>query len=161
MLATSFVDWQWNWQENTEESVVRERWRPCEDHERKYFKQILGCFRQFSVGFSLYWGIIIILNMMATVLSPMVSHKTHVIQGYLHYIIITTQSISLFYTDGRPKKIHQDLSYDDSLSGRPGAWLVKFFFYMHAITKLKNNLILKFKMISRTSFFFIAFMVYQ
>ena len=67
---------------------------------------------------------------MATVLSPMVSHKTHVIQGYLHYIIITTQSISLFYTDGRPKKIHQDLSYDDSLSGRPGAWLVKKIFFI-------------------------------
>ena len=32
--------------------------------------------------------------------------------------------------------LHQDLSYDESLSDQPGAWLVKkLFFYMHAITK--------------------------
>ena len=49
--------------------------------------------------------------------------------------------------------INQDLSYDESLSGQPGAWLVKENkFYMHAITKLKKDLLLKFKMISRTSF---------
>ena len=34
--------------------------------------------------------------------------------------------------------INQDLSYDESLYGQPGAWLVNFFFDMHAITKLKQ-----------------------
>ena len=33
--------------------------------------------------------------------------------------------------------INQDFSYDESLSGRPGDWLV-IFFYMAAITKLKK-----------------------
>ena len=36
--------------------------------------------------------------------------------------------------------IYQDMSYDKSLSGRPGACLVKkIFFNMHAITKLKKR----------------------
>ena len=54
-------------------------------------------------------------------------------------------------------------SYDDSLSGRLGAWPVKKnIFSMHTITKLKQNLILKFKIIFKTSFvFIIAFMVYE
>ena len=60
-------------------------------------------------------------------------------------------------------EIYQDLSYDDSLSGRPGAWLVKkIFFICMQSQNLKKNLILKFKIISRTSFvFIIAFMVYE
>ena len=37
-------------------------------------------------------------------------------------------------------EVDQDLSYDESLSGRPGAWLVKKRKnYMHAITKLKKT----------------------
>ena len=40
--------------------------------------------------------------------------------------------------------------------------LRKKYFYMHAITNLKKDLILKLKIISRTSFvFIIAFMVYE
>ena len=47
------------------------------------------------------------------------------------------QYIKLIYIK---QKINQDLSYDDSLSDGPGAWLVKkIFFYMHAITKLKKR----------------------
>ena len=36
--------------------------------------------------------------------------------------------------------LDQDLSYDESLSGQPGAWIVKkIFFYVYAITKRKKN----------------------
>ena len=48
--------------------------------------------------------------------------------------------------------LDQDLSYDESLSGRPGAWLVKFFFICMQSQNFKKNLILKFKTISRTFF---------
>ena len=42
---------------------------------------------------------------------------------------------------GNTETLYQDLSYDESLSGRPGAWLVKkIFFCMYAITKLKKRL---------------------
>ena len=59
--------------------------------------------------------------------------------------------------------IYQDLSYDESLSGRPGAWLEKKIFFICMQSQiLKKDLILKFKIISRTSFvFIIAFMVYE
>ena len=59
--------------------------------------------------------------------------------------------------------IYQDLSYGEILAGRPGAWLVKkiIFIGMQSI-KLKRELMLKFKMISRTCLnFMIAFMVYE
>ena len=37
-------------------------------------------------------------------------------------------------------RVYQDLSYDESLTGQPGAWLVKKkLFYMHAITKLQKR----------------------
>ena len=35
--------------------------------------------------------------------------------------------------------INQDLSYGEILVGRPGAWLVKEIFYMHAIKKVKKR----------------------
>ena len=59
--------------------------------------------------------------------------------------------------------IDQDWSYNESLSGRPGAWLVKkIFFVCMQSQNFKKDFILKFKMILRTSFvFMIAFMVYE
>ena len=55
------------------------------------------------------------------------------------------------------------MSYGEILAGRPGAWLVKKnIFYMHEIKKVKKELRLKFKLISRTCFnFMIASMVYE
>ena len=61
-------------------------------------------------------------------------------------------------------QINQDLCYDESLSGQPGTWLVKkiFFICLQSQNFFKKYLILKFKMISRTSFvFMIAFMIYK
>ena len=59
--------------------------------------------------------------------------------------------------------VDQDLSYDESLSGRPGAWLVKKLFIVCMQSQnLKKDFILKFIIIFRTSFvFMIAFMVYE
>ena len=59
--------------------------------------------------------------------------------------------------------LNRDLNYDESLSGRPGAWLEKKIFLICMLSQiLKKDLILKFKIISRTSFvFIIAFMVYE
>jgi len=55
------------------------------------------------------------------------------------------------------------LSYGEILAGRPGAWLVKkLFFICMQSKKLKRELMLKFKMISRTCLvFMIAFTVYE
>ena len=40
----------------------------------------------------------------------------------------------------RIQYIYRDLSYGEILAGRPGAWLVKhYFFYMHAIKKVKKG----------------------
>ena len=36
--------------------------------------------------------------------------------------------------------LYKDLSYGEILAGQPGAWLVKFFFYMHAIKKVKKGI---------------------
>ena len=44
--------------------------------------------------------------------------------------------------------IYQDLSYGEILAGRPEAWLDNFFLCMHS--NFKKDLILKFKIISRT-----------
>ena len=59
--------------------------------------------------------------------------------------------------------LNQDLNYDESLSGRPGAWLVKknIFICMQS-QNFKKDLILKFKTISKTCFIFmIALTVYE
>ena len=55
--------------------------------------------------------------------------------------------------------VDQDLSYDESLTGQPGAWLEKkIFFICMQSQNFKTNLILKFEMFSRTCFIFmIAF----
>ena len=60
-------------------------------------------------------------------------------------------------------RLNQDLSYDESFSGPPGALHVQeIFFICMQSQNLKQDLILKFKIISRTSFvFMIAFMVYE
>ena len=60
-------------------------------------------------------------------------------------------------------RINQDLSYGEILPGRPGAWLVKkIFFICMQSKKLKKEIRLKFKMISKTCLnFMIAFMVYE
>ena len=57
--------------------------------------------------------------------------------------------------------LYQDLSYDEILAGRPEAWLVKKICIICMQSQnLKKYLILKFKVISRTSIVFnIAFMV--
>ena len=67
------------------------------------------------------------------------------------------------FIDIADKLIKQDLSYDVSLSGQPGAWVLKkFFSYMHAITKLKQSPHIEIENDYRTSFFFmIAFLVYE
>ena len=60
------------------------------------------------------------------------------------------------------KLLYQDLSYDESFSGRPGDWLVKKIFFIWLQSQnLNKDLILKFKMIYETCLnFMIAFMVY-
>ena len=59
--------------------------------------------------------------------------------------------------------IYQDLSYDEILAGRPGAWLVKnICFICMQSQNFNNDFILKFKTISRTCFIFmIALTVYE
>ena len=70
---------------------------------------------------------------------------------------ISTVKIKFIQTN-----IDQDLSYGEILVGRPGAWLVKFFLYACNKKKLKRDLMLTFKMISRTCLnCMIAFMVYE
>ena len=61
------------------------------------------------------------------------------------------------------QRLYQDLRQGEILAGRPGAWLVKKkCFKCMQSQNLKKDLILKFKMISRTSFvFMIASMVYE
>ena len=59
--------------------------------------------------------------------------------------------------------LYQDLSYDESLSGQLGAWLVnKVSFICMQSQNLREDLIFKFKIISRTCFgFMIVFTVYE
>ena len=59
--------------------------------------------------------------------------------------------------------LDHNLEYDDTKSGRLEDWLVKkIFFICIQSKKFKKELILKFKMISRTCLFFMmAFMVYE
>ena len=59
--------------------------------------------------------------------------------------------------------LHQDLSYDEILAGRPGAWLVKkICFICMQLQNFKLDLILIFKTFSRTCFIFmIALTVYE
>ena len=59
--------------------------------------------------------------------------------------------------------IDRDLSYGEILAGLPEAWLVKKIFYLCMQSQnFRKDLILKFKIISRTCFvFMIALMVYE
>ena len=61
------------------------------------------------------------------------------------------------------RHLHQDLSYDGILAGLPGAWLVKkICFICMQSHNFKKDLILKFKTILRTCFFFmIASTIYE
>ena len=52
-------------------------------------------------------------------------------------------------------KLYRDLSYGEILAGRPGAWLVKkIYFICMQSKKLKKELMLKFKIISRICLMF-------
>ena len=53
-----------------------------------------------------------------------------------NYLTLNTQFSTFAF---RSYDLYQDLSYVESLSGQPGAWLVKKKNYLHATTKLKKR----------------------